>query len=235
MNPNKEWVMRVTWKVPGDLITKWQGIVRYWMRQRNLKWNYYMHYQITWAWYTMSRYVIPIGKHGEICVDLYWHLTPEQGWLSTYAVGIQYVSNLESKYRTELDPATADSIIHGHYFNCFKERAIQQALRGHRFVFCQFPEGHKSTGQVPSLQYLALLAHQNGLRERSKRGKTRRSRNLGSKQGAVGQMAKRYVTRSQPGGEAAFWERTPVPSMELLSGGRRKTWYSHDGKGLQIL
>nr|P27983.1 RecName: Full=Virion infectivity factor; Short=Vif; AltName: Full=Q protein; AltName: Full=SOR protein [Simian immunodeficiency virus (AGM3 ISOLATE)]AAA91915.1 vif protein [Simian immunodeficiency virus] len=232
MNQEKEWVMRVTWKVPEELITKWQGIVRYWMRTRKLDWKYRMHYQITWAWYTMSRYEIPLGQHGSIHVDLYWHLTPEKGWLSTYAEGIQYLSNRDPWYRTELDPATADSLIHTHYFTCFTERAIRKALLGQRFTFCQFPEGHKKTGQVPSLQYLALLAHQNGLRQRSQRSKTGGTRNMGFEQGAVGRMAKRHARRYQSGSQDAFWARAPVPSMELLSGGGRKESHSHARKGL---
>ncbi|AAA91907.1 vif protein [Simian immunodeficiency virus] len=232
MSQEKHWVMRLTWKVQEEVITKWQGIVRYWMNKRNLKWEYKMHYQITWAWYTMSRYVIPLPGSGEIHVDIYWHLAPKQGWLSTYAVGIQYVSLVNDKYRTELDPNTADSMIHCHYFTCFTDRAIQQALRGNRFIFCQFPGGHKLTGQVPSLQYLALLAHQNGLRKRSQRGETRRTRNLGSQQGAVGRMAQRYGRRNQQRSQTAFWPRTPIPSMELLSGGRGETGKTHSGKGI---
>nr|AAA64259.1 vif [Simian immunodeficiency virus] len=231
MNQEKEWVMRVTWKVSGDLITKWQGIVKYWMTKRNLKWQYMMHYQINWAWYTMCRYIIPIGLEGEIQIDCYWHLTPERGWLSTYAIGIQYLGAV-GNFRTELDPATADGMIHLHYFSCFTERAIQKAIRGERFVFCQFPEGHKTTGKVPSLQYLALLAHQNGIRERSQRKQARRSRDLGSKQRTMGRMAKGHVRRSQSGSQITFWQRAPLPSLELLSGGRRETGSPNDGEGL---
>nr|ALS54394.1 vif protein [Simian immunodeficiency virus] len=221
MEIEKQWVMRLTWKVSGELITKWQGIVRFWMQKRELKWKYEMHYQITWAWYTMSRYTIPL-KTGEIHVDLYWHLAPEKGWLSTYAVGIQYLSK-EGSYRTELDPQTADSMVHCHYFNCFTERAIQKAIRGERFVFCNYPEGHKQTGQVQTLQFLALVAVQNGIRgQRFKRTKTRMARDLGSRQGAVGRMVKRHVNRSQQRSTKTFWQRTPVPSMELLSGGGRE-------------
>nr|ALS54442.1 vif protein [Simian immunodeficiency virus] len=216
MEREKQWVMRLTWKVSGDQITKWQGIVRFWMGKRELKWQYQMHYQIHWAWYTMSKYRIPL-ESGDIEVDIYWHLTPEQGWLSTYAVGIQYLSKT-GQYRTELDPQTADSMIHCHYFNCFTERAIQKAIRGERFIFCNFPEGHKKTGQVQTLQFLALVAVQDGIRERSKRTKTRMARNLGFRQGAVGRMAKRYVNGAQPGGTKTLWHRAPVPSMELLSG-----------------
>nr|ALS54402.1 vif protein [Simian immunodeficiency virus] len=224
MEREKQWVMRVTWKVSGDLITKWQGIVRYWMQKRGLNWTYQMHYEIHWAWYTMSRYIIPIEK-GDITIDLYWHLTPERGWLSTYAVGIQYLAK-KGNYRTELDPQTADSLIHCHYFNCFTERAIQKAIRGERFVFCNYPEGHKKTGQVQTLQFLALVAVQNGIREQRYKGtKTRMVRNLGFGQGAVGRMAKRHVSRSQQRGTKTFWQRAPVPSMELLSGGGRKESY----------
>nr|ALS54426.1 vif protein [Simian immunodeficiency virus] len=221
MEREKQWVMRVTWKVPGELITKWQGIVRYWMEKRQLKWQYQMHYQIHWAWYTMCKYKIPL-KSGEIEVDIYWHLAPEKGWLSTYAIGIQYLSKT-GQYRTELDPQTADSMIHCHYFNCFTERAIQKAIRGERFVFCNFPEGHKKTGQVQTLQFLALVAVQNGIRKQNtERRKTRVVRNLGSRQGAMGRMDKRHVTRSQQGSTKTFRQRAPVPSMELLSGGRRE-------------
>nr|ALS54530.1 vif protein [Simian immunodeficiency virus] len=219
MEREKTWVMRLTWKVSGDLITKWQGIVRFWMTKRKLKWQYQMHYEIHWAWYTMSRYTIPL-ETGNIEIDLYWHLAPEKGWLSTYAVGIQYFSK-EGNYRTELDPQTADSMIHCHYFNCFTERAIQKAIRGERFVFCTYPEGHKQTGQVQTLQFLALVAVQNGIREqRNKRAKTRMVRDLGSGQRAMGRMAKRHAHRAQQGSTKTLWQRAPVPSMELLSGGR---------------
>nr|ALS54490.1 vif protein [Simian immunodeficiency virus] len=218
MEREKQWVMRVTWKVSGELITKWQGIVRFWMQKRKLNWKYQMHYEIHWAWYTMSRYTMPLEK-GDIKVDLFWHLTPERGWLSTYAVGIQYFSR-EGTYRTELDPQTADSMIHCHYFNCFTERAIQKAIRGERFVFCNYPEGHKQTGQVQTLQFLALVAVQHGIREqRAKGAKARMVRNLGSGQRAMGRVAKRYVSRSQQGSTKTLRGRAPVPSMELLSGG----------------
>nr|ALS54618.1 vif protein [Simian immunodeficiency virus] len=219
MEREKEWVMRLTWKVSGDLITKWQGITRYWMNKRNLKWEYEMHYQIHWAWYTMSRYSIPL-KDGKIVVDLYWHLTPEQGWLSTYAVGIQYLSN-QGQYRTEVDPHTADSLIHQEYFNCFTDRAIQKALRGERFIFCNYPEGHKQLGQVQTLQFLALQAVQNGLRRnRSQGAKARMVRNMGPRERTLGRMAKRYAIRPEYGSPKTFWQRAPVPSMELLSGRR---------------
>nr|ALS54562.1 vif protein [Simian immunodeficiency virus] len=219
MEREKEWVMRITWKVSGDLITRWQGIVRFWMTKRNLQWQYKMHYQITWAWYTQGRYIIPVGK-GNIVIDLYWHLTPERGWLSTYAVGICY-QDLNSTYWTELDPGTADSMVHCHYFNCFTERAIQKAIRGERFIFCNYPEGHKQPGQVQTLQLLALQAVQNGIRgQRAKRTKTRVVRNLGSGQGTMGRVAKRYAARFKQRSSITFRERTLVPSMELLSGGR---------------
>nr|ALS54514.1 vif protein [Simian immunodeficiency virus] len=219
MEREKTWVMRIVWKVSGDQITKWQGIVRFWMQKRNLNWKYQMHYEIHWAWYTMSRYTIPL-EAGDIKIDIYWHLTPEKGWLSTYAVGIQYFSK-EGNYRTELDPQIADSMIHCHYFNCFTERAIQKAIRGERFVFCNYPEGHKQTGQVQTLQLLALVAVQNGIREqRNKRTKTRMVRNLGPGQRTMGRVAKRYVSRSQQRSTETLWQRAPVPSMELLSRGR---------------
>nr|ALS54418.1 vif protein [Simian immunodeficiency virus] len=221
MEREKQWVTRITWKVSGEQITEWQGIVRFWMKKRGLSWQYQMHYQIHWAWYTMSKYRIPLDS-GDIEVDIYWHLTPEKGWLSTYAVGIQYLSKI-GQYRTELDPQTADSMIHCHYFNCFTERAIQKAIRGERFVFCTYPEGHKQTGQVQTLQFLALVAVQNGIRkQRAKRSKTRMVRDLGFRQGAVGRMAKRYVKGPQQGSTKTLWQRAPVPSMELLSGGRRE-------------
>nr|ALS54578.1 vif protein [Simian immunodeficiency virus] len=219
MEREKEWVVRITWKVSGELITKWQGIVRFWMTKRQLPWKYEMHYQIHWAWYTMSRYRIPL-KNGEIVIDLYWHLTPEKGWLSTYAVGIQYLGN-QGQYRTEIDPHTADSMIHTEYFTCFTERAIQKAIRGERFIFCNYPEGHKQLGQVQTLQFLALQVVQDGIRRnRPKRTKARMARDLGPRKGAVGRMAKGHAVRSQYGGPETFWQRAPVPSMELLSGGR---------------
>ncbi|ALS54626.1 vif protein [Simian immunodeficiency virus] len=214
----KEWVMRITWRVSGDLITKWQGIARFWMNKRGLPWQYTMHYKIHWAWYTMSRYTIPVGR-GQIVIDLYWHLTPEKGWLSTYAVGIQYL-DLQSSYWTEVDPETADSIVHCHYFNCFTERAVQKAIRGERFIFCNYPEGHKQTGQVQTLQLLALIKVQNVIREQ--RTKARMARNLGPGQRAMGRVAKRYVTRSKPRSFTPFWQGAPVPSLELLSGRGRE-------------
>ncbi|BAV25179.1 vif protein [Simian immunodeficiency virus - agm] len=219
MDREKEWVMRITWRVDSEHISRWQGIVRYWMEKRGIQWEYKMHYKIHWAWYTMCQYIIPL-ETGDIYVDMFWHLTPQTGWLSTYAVGIQYLS-YQGNYRTELDPGTADSMIHLHYFNCFTERAIQKAIRGERFVFCNYPEGHKQTGQVQTLQFLALQAVQDGFRRKRKQGKEARvARNLGFKQRTLGRVAKRYAHRSQPRSEKTFWERAPVPSMELLSRGR---------------
>ncbi|AAC57053.1 vif protein [Simian immunodeficiency virus - agm.tan-1] len=238
MEREKLWVTRLTWRVSGEHIDKWKGIVKYHMRNRLQDWTYLMHYQCGWAWYTCSRFLIPLGGEGKIVVDCYWHLTPEQGWLSTYAVAISF-ENWQNTYKTEVTPDVADHMIHCHYFPCFTDRAIQQAIRGESFLWCTYKEGHVAEnhwGQVRSLQFLALTVYtdflRNGRRKRFQGKKTRMVRNLGSQQGAVGRMIKRHGSRTQSGSTTPFWERTPLPSMELLSGRRGKEWGTNDRKGL---
>lgn len=191
----------------------------YKIRNKQLPWEYRHHWQVQWQFWTYSQFIIPLSKDDYIEVNIYHNLTPERGWLSSHGVGLSYYH--QKGYKTEVDPGTADRMIHLYYFNCFTDRAIQQAIRGEKYTWCTFKEGHK--GQVQSLQLLALVAYTNGIRKRSKRTFTRMAGNLGSRQGAMGRMATRHAQGSKRRSQKALWNEHANPSMELLCRGGKET------------
>ncbi|AAA21506.1 vif protein [Simian immunodeficiency virus - agm.sab-1] len=223
----KHWIVRPLWKVTGGQQERWTSLVKYHMHvsKQCVHWRYTPHTKIRWNWYSYQEWVIPLKDGALIKVTNYWHLTPEKGWLETYATGIGYS---KGEWFTELDPWTADHIIHWSYFPCFTDRAVQQAIRGEKYLWCKHQVGHQPTGQVPSLQYLALRVYTNGLRrvaptsrrgssqgspQESQRRDTRMARNMGFAQRAVRRMAPRHVTGPQFRGPVPLPKESPFPSL----------------------
>ncbi|AFV26258.1 vif protein [Simian immunodeficiency virus] len=153
MQEEKRWVVVPTWRIPGRL-EKWHSLIKY------LKYNtrelqkvcYVPHHKVGWAWWTCSRVIFPLQGEAHLEIQGYWNLTPEKGWLSTYAVRITWYAR---NFWTDVTPDYADVLLHSTYFTCFSEGEVRRAIRGEQLLSCcRFPKAHKN--QVPSLQYLAL-------------------------------------------------------------------------------
>ncbi|AFV26240.1 vif protein [Simian immunodeficiency virus] len=153
MQEEKRWVMVPTWRIPGRL-ERWHSLIKH------LKYNtrelqkvcYVPHHKVGWAWWTCSRVIFPLQGETHLEIQGYWNLTPEKGWLSTYAVRITWYTR---NFWTDVTPDYADVLLHGTYFTCFSEGEVRRAIRGEQLLSCcRFPKAHRH--QVPSLQYLAL-------------------------------------------------------------------------------
>nr|AKC34150.1 vif protein [Human immunodeficiency virus 2] len=160
MEEDKSWIVVPTWRVPGRM-EKWHSLVKYLKHKTKdlAKVCYVPHHKVGWAWWTCSRVIFPLGEESYLEIQAYWNLTPERGWLSTYAVRITWYSE---KFWTDVTPDCADSLIHSTYFSCFTAGEVRRAIRGEKLLSCcNYPRAHKS--KVSSLQYLALVVvQQNG-------------------------------------------------------------------------
>ncbi|AFV26249.1 truncated vif protein [Simian immunodeficiency virus] len=87
MEEEKRWIVVPTWRIPGRL-ERWHSLIKH------LKYNtkdlqkacYVPHHKVGWAWWTCSRVIFPLQEESHLEIQGYWNLTPEKGWLSTYAV-----------------------------------------------------------------------------------------------------------------------------------------------------
>nr|CDZ86804.1 Vif [Simian immunodeficiency virus] len=224
----KLWIVRPLWKVEGTRHERWTSLVKYHkhVSKQCQFWLYTPHTKIRWNWYSYQEWEIPLKNGAIIKVTNYWHLTPEKGWLESYATGIGYY---QGEYFTEIDPWTADNIIHRSYFPCFTDKAIQQAIRGERYLKCRHKVGHTPLqGQIPTLQYLALVVYSDGLwrmAATNRRGASQRppkgsqgtdprmARNMGSGKRTVRRMAQGHVNGPQPRGPVSFPKESPFPSL----------------------
>ncbi|AFV26276.1 vif protein [Simian immunodeficiency virus] len=161
MEEEKSWVTVPTWRIPRRM-ERWHSLIKH------LKFNtkelqkvcYVPHNKVGWAWWTCSRVIFPLEKESHLEVQGYWNLTPEKGWLSSYAVRITWYSR---NFWTDVTPDVADQLIHSTYFSCYTQGEVRRAIRGEQILSCcKYPSAHKR--QVPSLQFLALriLHKQNG-------------------------------------------------------------------------
>ncbi|AHC98494.1 vif protein [Human immunodeficiency virus 2] len=211
MEEEKRWIVVPTWRVPGRM-ERWHSLVKY-LKHRTKELSkvcYVPHHKVGWAWWTCSRVIFPLEGESHLEIQAYWNLTPEKGWLSTYAVRITWYTR---GFWSDVTPDYADQLLHGTYFSCYTAGEVRRAIRGEQLLSCcNFPSAHK--GQVPSLQFLALKIVQDVRPQRKNTTWKLRRRNSGRSL----RMARVNSHSHKPRGSKSSAQGTYFPGVAKVLG-----------------
>nr|AKC34198.1 vif protein [Human immunodeficiency virus 2] len=213
MEEEKNWIAVPTWRIPGRL-EKWHSLIKYLKhRTKELQQvSYVPHHKVGWAWWTCSRVIFPLKEGAHLEIQGYWNLTPERGFLSSYAVRLTWY---KKSFYTDVTPDVADQLLHGSYFACFTANEVRRAIRGEKILsYCNYPSAHK--GQVPSLQFLALSVVQERRNGPQGESTTRKQRRRNSRRSI--RVARKNNNRAQQGSCQSSAQGTYFPGLAEVLG-----------------